>query len=65
MAFDQIAYDKLEAATFAAHVARMELREKLSAAWDEAVKDFPEDSRQWTAEQNKINSKWCSLHDRT
>jgi hypothetical protein len=40
-----------------------ELRGLVSAAWDEAIKDFPEDSRQWTPEQNQINSLWCNLED--
>lgn len=39
------------------------LREQAKISWDAAIKDFPSDSRDWTAEQNAINSRWVALYE--
>ena len=56
-------YDELEAAAVINRKTANKLKEQVYAAWQEAIKDYPEDSRQWTTEQNRINSKWCHLYE--
>jgi capsid portal protein len=39
------------------------MRDQAMAQWEQATAPFDIDARNWTKEQNEINSKWARLYD--